>query len=987
MSRSTGYLAAACCALAALAPVRGRAEPPRSGLAKEYQNLVAPVLERHCLACHGGKKPKGDLDLARVGANADDLPRWELVLERLRAGEMPPREAKSQPTAEERKAVVAWVERFRADEARRNAGDPGVVLARRLSNAEYDNTIRDLTGVDVRPARDFPVDPANTAGFDNTGESLRMSPALVTKHLAAARSVADHALLTPDGFTFAPFPVLTDTDRDKFCVRRIIDFYLSQPTDSADYFRAAWRYRYGIAKTLADASAAERVSPKYLATLWEVLGKPGEETGPLAALRALFDALPSPEMGRPDVVQLRCDAMRDFVLRLRERVKVKVDNLPVSGLGAGSQPFVLWKDRTMAANRCTYGGGGLRLISADFGLGPVVAKALTAPVGEAERRKCEATFERFCSVFPDAFYVKERARIFLDPKEDRENTGRLLSAGFHNQMGYFRDDQPLCELILDEAGKKQLDKLWDEFEFASDLPARMHSGFIWYERAESKFIADERFDFARAEDKDATSPAKFQRLTAEYLKKTRQKTNNETVIKAVEEHFARTEANIRRVEQQRRDAEPAHVRALQAFAQRAYRRRLKPAESEGIAAFYQSLRRDGLGHDDAVRDTLASILMSPHFCFRVDLPTTFGEPPASAGGDSAKRVEPLGDEALASRVSYFLWSTMPDAELLDLAAKGTLHKPEVLRAQVRRMLNDERVRGLAVDFGGSWLDFRRFEEHNAVDRSRYPQFDAELRRAMAEEPVRFLVDLIQRDRPVYDLLDAKHSFVNAALAKHYGMPGPANAVEWVRIDDGDTYGRGGLLPMAVFLTRNSPGLRTSPVKRGYWVVTRLLGERIPPPPPNVPEIPADEKKLGNLTLRETLVRHRADKTCAACHERFDSFGLAFEGFGPVGERRSVDLLGNAIDTRVTFPSGAEGDGVAGLREFFRGPARDAFVDNLCRKLLAYGLGRTLIPSDDATIAAMKANLARDGFQFASLIDTIVTSPQFLNRRAAGAPKE
>jgi hypothetical protein len=193
--------------------------------------------------------------------------------------------------------------------------------------------------------------------------------------------------------------------------------------------------------------------------------------------------------------------------------------------------------------------------------------------------------------------------------------------------------------------------------------------------------------------------------------------------------------------------------------------------------------------------------------------------------------------------------------------------------------------------------------------------------------------------------------------------------------------------MAVFLTKNSPGLRTSPVKRGYWVVTRLLGERIPPPPPNVPEIPADEKKLAGLTLRETLVRHRADKSCATCHERFDSFGLAFEGFGPIGERRRVDLAGSPVDTRVTFPGGAEGDGVAGLRDFFRGKARDAFVDNLCRKLLAYGLGRTLIASDDATIATMKANLARDNFRIGSLFDTIVTSPQFLNRRAAGPPKE
>jgi hypothetical protein len=253
--------------------------------------------------------------------------------------------------------------------------------------------------------------------------------------------------------------------------------------------------------------------------------------------------------------------------------------------------------------------------------------------------------------------------------------------------------------------------------------------------------------------------------------------------------------------------------------------------------------------------------------------------------------------------------------------------------------------------------------------------------------VRFLLDLVQNDRSVLDLLEGKHTFVNAPLARHYGMPAVAKPGEWARVDDADRYGRGGLLPMAVFLTKNAPGLRTSPVKRGYWVVTRLLGERIPPPPPEVPELPADEKKLGSLTLRETLAKHREHPSCAACHARFDSFGLAFEGFGPVGERRTADLAGRAVDTRVAFPGGAEGDGVTGLRDFLRTHRRDAFLDTLCRKLLAYGLGRGLTLSDEPTVAAMRLRMARDNNRFGGLIEMVVTSPQFLNRRAAGPKTE
>ncbi|HYH67355.1 MAG TPA: DUF1592 domain-containing protein, partial [Urbifossiella sp.] len=913
---------------------------------------------------HGAERPKADLNLQRFTTPASvaaEFGQWEEVLTQLRSGEMPPKSAKAQPTAAQRQAVVAWLEAFRAREAERNAGDPGVVLPRRLSVAEYDATIRDLTGVDIRPARDFPVDPANAAGFDNTGEALTMSPALLAKYLQAAKLVAEHLMLNPDGFTFAPFPVVTDTDRDKHAVRRIVDFYLAQPTDLAPYFFAAWQHKHAPKGTLAEAAAAAKISPKYLATVNALLTEPAGERGPVAAVQALWNALPKDDARRG------CEELRDVVLKVRGRTAVKVRNLSVPGMNAGAQALVLWKDREMATNRRTYGGGALTLKTDDL---PAAAKAKLTPPEEVEQRKAyEATFTRFCSVFPDAFYIKERARVFLGPNGEQGNAGRLLSAGFHNQMGYFRDDQPLCELILDAKGKRDLDRLWDEFDFACDIPARMHSGLIWFERSESGYIAGKQFDFARAEDKDVISRDKFGRFRDEYVKHTLKQSRDDTATQAVKDHFRISEANIRRVEAARAAAEPKHVAALRAFAEKAYRRGLTAAERDGVAAFYRTLRGEEATHEEAVRDTVVRVLMSPHFCYRVDLPA-----PGATG-----RTAPLADDAVASRLSYFLWSSMPDAELLGHAAKGTLHRPDVLTAQVRRMLKDDRARGLAVNFGGSWLDFKRFEEHNAVDRGRFPQFDTDLRAAMAEEPVRFLLDVMQSDRPVTDVLAGKHTFVNRTLAKHYGMPPPAQG--WARIDDADKYGRGGVLPMGVFLTRNAPGLRTSPVKRGYWVVTKLLGERIPPPPPDVPELPADEGKLGTLTVREALAKHREHPSCAGCHARFDSFGLAFEGFGPVGEKRAKDLAGNPVDTRVSFPGNEQGEGVGGLRQYLQTRRQEAFIDTLCRKLLAYGLGRTLLLSDEPLVAAMKARLARDGGRFAGLADVIATSPQFLNRRS------
>jgi hypothetical protein len=205
----------------------------------------------------------------------------------------------------------------------------------------------------------------------------------------------------------------------------------------------------------------------------------------------------------------------------------------------------------------------------------------------------------------------------------------------------------------------------------------------------------------------------------------------------------------------------------------------------------------------------------------------------------------------------------------------------------------------------------------------------------------------------------------------------------VRVDHAGQYGRGGLLPMAVFLTQNAPGLRTSPVKRGYWVVKRVLGEVIPPPPPNVPELPHDEAKM-DLPLREMLVRHRANPSCAACHARFDSFGLAFEGYGPIGERRTQDLAGHPVDTLANFPGGAEGSGFEGVQAYIREHRQQDFIDNFSRKLLAYSLGRSLMLSDDPTVEKMKSNMAAKGYCFTSLVETIVTSPQFTSKRNANS---
>ncbi len=351
----------------------------------------------------------------------------------------------------------------------------------------------------------------------------------------------------------------------------------------------------------------------------------------------------------------------------------------------------------------------------------------------------------------------------------------------------------------------------------------------------------------RSSDKEVSSSAVILGLRDLYLAKVAADPKSDPVAKtAIEDHFQRVNGTIRSVERLHEAAEPSHLEALLKFAARAYRRPLTQPERERILAFYQALRKENdLTHEEAIRNSIASVLMSPEFLYRVDLAGT-------AKGIRSRsvpfRAVPISSYGLASKLSYFLWSSMPDDELLLHAAAGDLQKPDVLLAQTRRMLKDVRARGLAVEFAGNWLDFRRFEEHNAVDRARFPSFNNELRHAMFEEPVRFVDDVIRNGRSVLDLLYGNYTFVNPVLARHYGMPEVAGGEDsWVRVEDANRYGRGGLLSMAVFLTQNSPGLRTSPVKRGFWVARRVLGEVIPPPPATVPELPEDEVEIGSPT--------------------------------------------------------------------------------------------------------------------------------------------
>jgi hypothetical protein len=978
-------------------------------LDRQFDQTVRPFVAKYCLGCHSGQSAAAQFDLkayTSVTTVTRDFPRWNLVMERLAAKEMPPK-AVPGPPDDARQHVIEWIQAVRAEEIKKSAGDPGTVLTRRLSTAEYNYTVRDLTGQDMQVTREFPVDPANPAGFDNSGESLTMSPALVNKYLRAAREVADHMVLTPSTIDFAPYPMLAESDREKFAIQRIIKFYTWQPTNYADYFRAAWTYRHRTElgksdATLASIAADAKISPKYLPQVWQILQEP-DAIGPVLKLQNMWNALPAPGE-KPELLTAKCTEMRDFVTKIRAHTAMQFAAPLVKGLPPASQPLLNWKLKQFAEHHNDSDPKDLRNDTDPAPVEPTIprypglhqeaaprwaalsAKArmtdadLIVPAGE--RKRYEAAFARFAQVFPDTFYVTERGRYWPDDSQDK---GRLLSAGYHSVVGFYRDDAPLTQLILNEDAQKELDRLWYEFDYIANATSRTWIQYFFNQSGEVRGKGAESAS-DRPVDHEVTDEPVILAMRDAYLAKAAADPKNDPIApQAIREHYEGINRELRKLEKERVDAQPRHLDALLRFAARAYRRPLSKIEKDDLLAHYKTLRsKNELSHEDAIRESIVSVLMTPDFLYRIDLldAAAPADRPIRTVANSASNPgrRPLSAYALASRLSYFLWSSMPDEELLRHAEAGDLQQRDVLVSQARRMMKDDRVRGLATEFAGNWLGFRHFETNNSVDRERFPAFTNELREAMFQEPIRFVEDTVRNNRSILDLLYGDYTFVNQVLAEHYGIAGvKGDQDHWVRVDDAGKYGRGGVLPMAVFLTQNSPGLRTSPVKRGNWVVQRVLGEVIPPPPAVVPELPNDEAK-SDLPVREMLAKHREVAMCAACHSKFDSFGLAFEGYGPVGNARTKDLAGRPVSTAVTYPGGFEGDALTGLQTYIRDHRQQGFVNNLSRKLVAYALNRSLQLSDEALVESMVAQLPANDYRFGSLVEAVVTSPQFLNKR-------
>jgi hypothetical protein len=416
-----------------------------------------------------------------------------------------------------------------------------------------------------------------------------------------------------------------------------------------------------------------------------------------------------------------------------------------------------------------------------------------------------------------------------------------------------------------------------------------------------------------------------------------------------------------------RDERSCATKILSRIARLAYRRPVGRTDIQGLLPFFDTGRREGGSFDAGIQLALERVLVDPDFLLRVHLdPRT--------GTQSTYR---LSDLEVASRLSFFLWSSIPDERLLDLAERRQLTSPPTLQREARRMLADSRSSALVDDFAAQWLNLRRVEEV-VVDPERYPNYDESLLQAFRRETELFIDSTLREDRSVVDLLKADYTFVNERLARHYGIPGIYGS-RFRRVTLPDTNQRGGLLAQGALLATTSYPDRTSPILRGKFLLNNLFGLPTPPPPPGVDtNLPPAKPGAPPASIRERLAQHRTNPSCASCHAVIDPLGFALENFDVIGGWRTVDESGRPVDASGTTLSGARVDGLTGLRALLL-ERPEQFPRTVTEKLMAYALGRRLEYYDQPSVRAIVRDAAADNYRWSSIVRGIVTSPAFLMR--------
>lgn len=915
----------------------------------------AGAFETFCFKCHDATQAEGELDLEGLFSAPMEPGRLTLledIILRIEEGDMPPKKARKQPTAEERSEMVGWTRGQIQALAAAAMDDPGCVVVSRLTRSEYRNVIRDLSGGVVLDAGGYlPNEGGAGEGFSNVGEAQGMSVAQFEKYLEAAKGALKHLRVSPyDGLGWSAVPREPVDDvpsQIQEAVDDIISWHVTQQqkwgAQHRDELAAKLGSAHGYYLELAYRAKAGRpggeepYAPVALEK-WLRLLTDEKRDAPFADWAKAWRALPA---GLPDEkLRAECQAIalgkrggpaetagEDYAPpyeisfhEAREEVleaATKAGHWPFRiDLGDARELFLIvtdagdggrgeyavwqkgrllfkdgsskpWQDvvRIVGANsgkafEWGVDGEGVRSLGLDaIGVRPPGALKFTVP-GEAVVFEVDLTLDKNRTKLASiqALVLKDK------PKSQSHIPGRYVFGGRKPaaaaQEGHKERERLLRKRNVSEANLTKVGLNAERNIFAGWKHTALEAlGGPWPEQAADKPEPDAPYHYTVAEvRKNATA-------------------EDSAVLRTLE---ARLAALTRPAD------EAQALRLVAGFAREAWRGHGGEEDMAMLFRLYREAAEAGVSFDSAMKAPLLAVLMSPKFLYR-------------SSGDTA------------SRLSFFLWASLPDDELL----AADLTQPEVLKSQSLRMLRDPRARALSEVFGAQVWQFEDFENFTGPDEKRFPEFTADRRREMLKQVHEALNRVFLEDAPLSRLLDADC-----------------------------------LATMPLFLTKTALPLRTSPVQRGAWVVETLIGRRIPPPPPNVPQLSDDEKSSEGLNIQQQLARHRADAACAACHAKIDPPGIALENFDPIGRWRDTERDGSPVVNTERLPDGTEMKGVEGLKAWLKSREQE-FRANFNRKLLGYALGRAVLPGDKRLLERMTRQES-----FSAAVAEIVTSPQF-----------
>ena len=946
-------------------------------------SLVAappPAFEQYCFKCHDATQAEGDLDLEGFVTKTSDIASvatLEDIMVRIAEGDMPPKKSRKQPDASQKEEIIAWAQGQLDAMAEAGMDDPGLVVMPRLTRHEYHNVIRDLSGGIVLKGGEYlPNEGGAGEGFSNVGEAQGMGMAQFEKYLEAAKGALKHLRVSPhDGLVWSAVPH-EPVDEPKQAIKEATDdilaWYLAQQQKWGAEHRETLAAMFGNAHapyleaakrdtdTLVCSGVSVSLSPVALAK-WSRILNDTDPKSPFADWAKAWRAIPAnigAEKLRAECLAIATgkrggstevnkeDFAPPYEISFREAKEEVLDAARNEGrwpfridIGDAKELFLIVTDAgdggrgeyaVWRKGRIIFKDGSakpwqeaVKLVGANSGKpfawgvdGENSAVLETDAVGVRPPGALKFTVPENAIVFEvdltldtnrtklasiQALVLKEK------PKSQSYIPGRFVFGGRKRAAD------------ADQSGNKERERLLRKRNIAEANNTKIglnaeRNVFASWQRTSIAAIGG-HWDDQEPDKEEPNAPYHYT------VGQVRQNATPEDLaeLRVLEDRlFALTQPL------------PTEVKFVAEFARKAWRRDLRPDEVEMLSQLYHNAAKPNASYDGAMKTPLLAVLMSPQFLYReTDTHVCSDQKPTD-------KSVCLTSSALASRLSFFLWASIPDDELL----KVDLTQPEVLKAQARRMLKDARASSLATQFAAQVWGFEDFENYTGPDEKRFPEFTADRRREMLDEVISALNRVFMHDAPLTRLLD-----------------------------------KDCLATKPLFLTKTSLPLRTSPVQRGAWVVETLIGRRIPPPPPNVPKISEDEKSAEGLNVQQQLAKHRADANCAACHAKIDPPGIALQNFDPIGLWRDTERDGAPIVNLDQLTDGTEMKGVDGLKTWLK-TREDEFLANFHRKLLGYALGRAVLPGDRRLLEQMK----QCGDHFASLVDAIVASPQFTRAR-------